>query len=158
MKAVLSVFLLSLLTACTSTAPVDAIKPDDSLATTERRNKMIGTWFGDTVTKDGGRKMHIVQRHPDGTQRIDFKLIGADGTVTEQSEIGVWGISGPIYFVAIRGFIEGQQVYPADTSSPYLYDAYEILELTPQVFRYRHMDNDNEYMISRVEDGFSFPE
>jgi hypothetical protein len=158
MKALFSVLLLSLLTACTSVAPVDAIKPDDSMATTERRSKMIGTWFGDAATKDGGRKMHIVQRLADGTQRIDFKVIGQDGTVTEQSEIGVWGISGPIYFVAIRGFIEGQQVYQADTSRPYLYDAYEILQLTPQVFRYRHIENGNEYTISRVEDGFSFPE
>lgn len=157
MKNIIGLATLFFLSACTTTPKVDAMKPEESKGAAERRSLMIGTWFGDTETVDGGRKMHIVDRYADGTMRIRFKVIGGDEKVFEQSEISVWGISGEIYFTATRGYIEGDKIVPADTSRAYLYDAYQILEINEDTFRYRHVSNGNEYQIDKVQPGFDFP-
>lgn len=157
MKISVTMLLTCLLAACSTTPKVDAIKPEDSTGIAERRALMLGTWFGDTETKEGGRRMHIVDRYTDGTMRIRFRIIKADGSIFEQQEVAIWGIAGPIYFSATQGFVENNKMLRADTSDPHLYDAYEILELDEDTFRYRHVDNGNEYEIDKVDSSFDFP-
>jgi hypothetical protein len=153
----ISIFLLALLSGCASFGPVDAIKPDAPQSAEQRRNLLVGLWFGDSVTKSGGRKMHIVERYADGTMRIRFRVIEAEETI-EQGEVAFWGISGPVYFSITKGWIEDGKIIPADPTQSYFYDAYEIINLTKEKFRYRHFSTGNEYEITKVDSSFEFPE
>ena len=101
--------------------------------------------------------MEIVERRRDGSMTIRFLVIDATGKADEQTEVALWGISGPIYFTITRGWLHGRQFHPADPSQSYNYDAYEILELTRQTFRYRHFTTGSEYTLRRVAPDFDFP-
>jgi len=137
--------------------PVDPVKPDDPQSAIQQRDMMLGHWFGESPTKDGGRRMQIVERRRDGTMTIRFRVIDAAGKVHEQTQVEIWGISGPIYFTIMRGWLEGMRFDPADPTQSYNYDAYEILELTRQTFRYRHFTTGSAYRIDRVAPDFDFP-
>jgi hypothetical protein len=74
------------------------------------------------------------------------------------SEVGLWGISGPVYFTITRGWVRDQRFSPADPTQATFYDAYEILELSKDKFRYKSFVIGDEYTEKRVSDSFSFPE
>ncbi len=158
MKIFLAAAVLVLIAGSATGQPVDPVKPDDPQSAIQLRNMMLGRWFGDSPTKDGGRRMHIVERRPDGTMKVTFRLIDGKGNVNEQSEIALWGVSGPVYFSITRGWLDGPDFHPADPTQSIYYDAYEILELTDRTFRYRHFTTGSEYRIDRVAPDFEFPE
>jgi len=149
--------LFVILTGCTSIPSVDGFKPPDNEAAFQQRALMVGKWFGDSPTKDGGRKMYILERFLDGTMKIRFRLIDANGSVEEQTELAQWGVSGNVYFTITHGILDGEDFHPFDPRQPYFNDAYEILELTEEVLQYRHAATGNEYKIKRVADNFDFP-
>lgn len=158
MKLILATLTLVYIAAATDTPPVDPIKPDVPRSAVQLRNMMLGHWFGDSPTKDGGRRMQIVERRRDGTMTIRFRVIDPAGEVHEQTQVEFWGISGPIYFTIMRGWLKGMRFDPADPTQPYYYDAYEIIELTDKTFRYRHVTTGNKFRIDRVAPDFDFPE
>nr|MBV6630984.1 hypothetical protein [Oceanococcus sp. HetDA_MAG_MS8] len=157
MKKLFCLVFLAVIGGCSHTPAVDGYKPVDKQATYEQRLLMVGTWFGDAPTKDGGRKMHIVDRFLDGTMKIRFRLVDAQGNSDEQTELAQWGLSGDIYFTISRGILDGEEFHEFDLRQPYFNDAYEVLELTEATFHYRHLVTGSEYTIHRVEKGFDFP-
>jgi len=157
MKIFLAATTLVLIAGSPEGPPVDPAKPDDPQSAVQLRNMMLGYWFGDSATKGGGRRMHIVERRRDGTMTIRFRVIDAAGKVDEQTEIALWGVSGPVYFTITRGWLDGNQFHSADPTQAYYYDAYEVLELTERTFRYRHVTTGSEYRIEKVDPDFDFP-
>lgn len=143
--------LLVFLAGCASNGiqPSSTEATFDREVTNEMRKKMIGEWCGDKWYDDGSYRKWWVNRLEDGTYKIDFTNINAEGTVKNTSEYGLWGVRAPIYFSAMRGFIEDNRPIPADTTRADLYDAYKILELTHEEFKYKSYTSGNEFVLRR---------
>ena len=123
-----------------------------------RRDVFIGRWYGEQNRAGGKMKRWLVDAYPDGVFRITFRFYEADGAFHEQVEVGEWAISGPVYFLSTKGWIDGDLFLEADTTSPDLYDAYRIIELGPKRFEYEHFVNGNRYQVRRVTSSFALPE
>ncbi|PWQ96622.1 hypothetical protein [Leucothrix pacifica] len=162
MKKFVLVLTLLTLSACnsslTSTDEVPHDKPQLTLSQEEKWNKMVGKWYGKQTVKGGGKRQWIVERKKDGTYKIHFRIHKENGKISESSEVGQWAISGPVYLSMFRGYIRDNEIDPVDPSDPYNYDAYEILELNEEIFKYRHYELNATYTLKKVAEDFKFPE
>lgn len=137
------------LTSCASIRPVTAVKKAETKNTIAQRQLLIGTWRGEAPIVDGGTRTWAIQRNRDGTYRIDFKNSGVSGMPTTQSEIGIWGVAGGIYFTATRGFVDSDGITEAETEDPSLYDTYKIIELNENMFEYQNLSTGNRFIVRR---------
>lgn len=146
-------------TGCTSlnngSTPVEIFKPDIP-KTAELRSMLIGRWYGEATHKGGGKRQWLVERFDDGRLLVNF-IIETPNETIEQSEIGQWGVSGPIYFTITQGWLEDGHLFPADRTDAGLYDAYQIIQITPDLFRYRSIEVGDEFTVKRVTQEFVFP-
>ena len=149
---VLSIVLL--LGGCAS--PISTIK-ETSPDADQRRASMLGSWYGEELTKDGSQRLELVDRGEDGTLQVRFRIIEASGRTWEQTEVGLWGITGPVYFTITRGWLHGDKLELADPTDAGFYDAYRVLELTTERFRYRSYASGDVYTLRRVARDFTFP-
>jgi len=122
------------------------------------REIFVGRWYGEQPQADGVTKRWVVDAFPDGVFRITFRFYEPDGGYREQIEVGEWGISGPVYFLSTKGWVDDGMFLKADTRNGELYDAYKILKLDTGVFEYEHYVNGNRYQIRKVDTGFALPE
>jgi hypothetical protein len=122
------------------------------------REVFVGRWYGEDTKGSAVTKRWLLDAFPDGVFRITFRFYEEDGSYREQVEVGEWGISGPVYFLSTKGWVDDGMFLKADTSNGQLYDAYKILKLEQQVFEYEHFVNGNRYQVRRVDTGFSLPE
>ncbi|MEO3429373.1 hypothetical protein AAFN88_10980 [Pelagibius sp. CAU 1746] len=122
------------------------------------REVFVGRWYGEDMEAGSITKRWLVDAFPDGVFRITFRFYEDDGGYREQIEVGEWGISGPVYFLSTKGWVDDGMFLKADTSNGQLYDAYKILKLEQQVFEYEHFVNGNRYQVRRVDTGFTLPE
>ncbi|HSS66869.1 MAG TPA: hypothetical protein VLS27_20760 [Gammaproteobacteria bacterium] len=158
MTRLYAVFLALFFASCSTTQLIDESKPHGPPDADARRNLLVGTWYGSEKTKDGGRRLEIAELFPDGNMRIRFRYIKESGEHSDTTELAYWGISGPIHFTITLGWVNGDKFKPADLTKAHYYDAYEILKLDSESFRYRSFVTGNEFEIIRVEEGFNFPE
>ncbi|WP_348674931.1 hypothetical protein [uncultured Abyssibacter sp.] len=126
--------------------------PDEE--TESARELMIGNWFGEKRLDDGSLQEWLVKRAADGTYLIEFRLTEAGGSIDTWSEVGIWGIRKPIYFTAVRGFVEGERMFPINTNDHALYDAYEVIVLDDDEFTYRSYTSGNRFTVKRVSEDF----
>ncbi|GAC13685.1 hypothetical protein [Aliiglaciecola lipolytica] len=133
---------------------VTELKPEISETKVEQRIMMLGRWYGDTPTKEGGRKQWIIDRAENGTYTIDFLVTKANKTKQQFSEKGIWGVAGNIYFSIYQGATHQGEFHPSDPSDPYNYDAYHIINITSVSFEYQNIDSQNKYMVSKVPASF----
>ena len=124
------------LASCTAKSPSDSIQWTEAKKTITYRQILIDRWEGEIFTKDGDKRSWVMERFPDGTYRVSFRVVSPGNKEIQQVEVGLWGISGGVYFTLTRGVLENDQVVPADTTDPTLYDAYRIISLTDQTFEY----------------------
>lgn len=122
------------------------------------REIFVGRWYGEKQEAGGVMKRWVVDAFPDGVFRITFRFYEPDGSYREQIEVGEWGISGPIYFLSTKGWVDDGLFLKADTRSGDLYDAYKILKLDAGTFEYEHYVNGSRYQVRRVDTGFALPE
>lgn len=147
---------LPLVVGCAGTSRVHVFKPESEVAQA-RRESMVGRWFGESATKDGGSIQHIVDRRADGTYQVWFRIREAGGRLSQQSEVGFWGVSGSIYFTMTRGWVGKEGIRPVDSRDPTFDDAYEILAASDEEIRYKSVELGDEYVVRRVADEFFFP-
>ena len=161
MKLSITVAAAAILTVlCACTMPVK--EPGAIVATKawsdksqHRRELMIGKWLGESKTTDGELRLALVERRENGTHSITFRLY--DGSSYEESvEVGLWGMSGGVYFTIMRGWMTGGRFEPSDSTRAYYYDAYEIVRLDGTTFEYRSMETGNRFANRRVGDDFQF--
>lgn len=122
------------------------------------REVFVGRWYGEDRKGQAVTKRWLVDAFPDGVFRITFRFYENDGSYREQVEVGEWAISGPVYFLSTKGWVDDGTFLKADTNNEQLYDAYKILKLEQQVFEYEHFVNGNRYQVRRVDTGFTLPE
>lgn len=167
MKLHIVIFFASLLANVTSLTageadslekPVDANKPEPESQVYARHAMMIGKWLGEAPTKEGGVRRWLVERFENGTYKIHFQTMSRNTIVKDTIEVGFWGISGPVYFGIYRGNVQNGELVLSDPSDPYNYDAYEILELDENRFRYRHYETGNEFELRKVPQDYVLSE
>ena len=122
------------------------------------REIFVGRWYGEQPQATGVTKRWLLDAFPDGVFRITFRFYDEDGSFREQVEVGEWGMSGPVYFLSTKGWVDDGLFLKADTRNGELYDAYKILKLDAAVFEYEHYVNGNRYQIRKVDTGFALPE
>ncbi|HET7834047.1 MAG TPA: hypothetical protein VFK88_13890 [Gallionella sp.] len=159
MLRVLQIFYVLLLVGCaTPASTINSGKPLNQ-SSEQRRLILIGKWYGEAPTKDGLKQLELVEKRVDGTQKIHFKLTDKFGKVmSDTTEVGDWGVSGPIYFSITRGWLHDGKVSPTDPTSAFFYDAYEILELTETTFRYKSVETGDQFVVRKVSDSFQMPQ
>lgn len=160
--SIISILIMLAMMGCatthTSTEEITSVKPSLPSSQEEAWNLLIGKWYGSQPTKDGGEKKEIVERSPQGTYQITFRIYGKDGQYKEQTEAGQWGVSGPVYFTIFRGWVKGNRFSPSNPADPYNYDAYRIIKLNNEEFGYENYSSGNRYIVKRVSDDFVFPD
>ncbi|MEH6491296.1 hypothetical protein [Halopseudomonas sp.] len=119
---------------------------------------MVGRWYGDRVDEDGARIQWITQRYADGTYQVDFRSTSTRGHVENSTELGQWGLAGPIYFGFFRGWLEGDAFTPSDPSKADNYDAYNVISLTDDLMIYDSLTTGTRYEARRVPEGFHIPD
>ena len=119
------------------------------------RDLLVGKWLGESTSDNGDLQMTLVERRENGTYSLTFRRYkGRD--YKESVEVGLWGLSGPIYFTIMRGWMTGGRFEPSDTAKAYYYDAYKIEQLDGATFEYRSVENGGRFSNRRVGDDFQF--
>lgn len=128
-----------------------------TLASNASRNMLLGKWYGVRTMESGGQKEWLTERSADGTYRVDFRFVAADGSARSQSEVGFWGVSGDIYFRIFRGWVTIEGMKPADPTVADHYDAYKIKGLDDNSFSYVHQTRKQSYTVKKVPKDFRLP-
>jgi len=156
---VLSSYTSVLFAAKTSDAEITQEKPDSILIRDYASREMLtGKWYGEQPLPNGGRRQHIIERNEFGQYRITFRVHEKSGQTTEQIEVGLWGVSGPVLFTIFQGLVEENRMTSVDPVDPHNYDAYKIIRLDAEKFVYQHYVSGNQYTVKRVPEDFEFPE
>ena len=153
------VLLVIFLSSCATTDNFNIVinKPPLSQSEEERWRLLVGKWYGNTLSESGVRREIITVRLDDGTYKIRFRISDQMQVVEERTEVGRWGISGPIYFTIYFGWIEGDEFYPSDSLAPYNQDAYRIIMLNDEIFEYEHVVVQAKFVAKKVPMDFEFP-
>lgn len=153
-RALCNLGLCAALAAC---APaINTYKPEDA-ASAAQRQMLIGHWYGEAPLEGGGIRQWIVERRADGFFKVQFHLINADGTVTNQTEVGIWGASAGIYFTKTTGWLDGDRFSRADPTDASYDDAYAIESVTADTFRMRSLAFGDTFTVKRVSETFTIP-
>lgn len=81
----LTLAIITFFTGCTT---IEKKQISDS----ELHGKLVGTWEGETIRKDGYKKEWVQVRFPDGRYQITFKFYEGDFVSWIESEKGTWWI------------------------------------------------------------------
>ncbi|MDB5981688.1 MAG: hypothetical protein JWQ69_2703 [Pseudomonas sp.] len=149
-------FALALPLACLFGCGQPLVHPYKSTANLQEREHamLIGKWYGEATTLDGKHMQQISEHRANGTFTVSFRETDKSGQVLEHKEVGVWGVSGKIYFTITTAQIEGDRIRPFKPGNANLNDAYEIIELTATTFRDKSQDNGDDFTETRVDDAF----
>jgi hypothetical protein len=151
-------FLLVVLifSGCTN---IPSYKPQsvDVDTRSEKRVLMLGKFYGEHTTADGNYRPWIMERFDDGKYKVIFREYSTETEYVDKVEVGIWGISDPVYFSIYMGTIENGLIYEADMHHAGNYDAYQIIELNKALLKYKSYASNNIYIIKKVTDDFEFP-
>ncbi|MDH3768465.1 MAG: hypothetical protein OES99_08435 [Gammaproteobacteria bacterium] len=155
-QLLLSGLMLLLLLGCAATNNVVSVpesKPWSNDAQ-KRRDLMVGKWLGE-VPGEHGLRLTLIERNENGTYRLTFRSY--KGARYEESvEVGLWGVSGSIYFTIMRGWIKEGEFVPADSTRAYFYDAYNISRLSSITLEFESLDSGHRFTNRRVGNDFQF--
>lgn len=162
-KLIMSAVVL-FLAGCATTAPhgaagpaITRFKPDTPRALEVRREQLVGWWYGDQPSKEGGRVQWIMRRAADGRFLITFRHTGVAGKIEEQTETGEWGVNANFVITLTRGWINDGALQESPRDDSYFWDVYEVLDTGADRLSYRSIQSGNEYHVRKVPDGFVFP-
>ena len=160
MKLLLLVTCSVMLNACVPTNTSDLaiidVKPMLTESQEERWALMVGKWYSRQSIKAGGVKEEILEFFPDGKSLITFKISDLNKNTQISRELGLWGVSGDIYFSIFIGHIKNSNLQKSNLGDPYNYDAYRILQLNESVFEYEHVTTGNRYTSKKVSADYEF--
>ncbi len=132
-----------------------ARKPAPSLRVEAHWQKIVGKWYGDQPTSDGGRKRWCPTYGTNGDLAIEFIISDRKGEITVTRNNCLWGVCGDFLITtALRPDGPGKWSLRPE---PYAWSVYEIIQLDDSEFRYRSVDTGDEYVVHRVADGFEIP-
>lgn len=151
-------FPLIILLGCSSPRPVP-VKEVSRENFGPRREEFLGYWIGEMPTKDGKFMRWLVERRAEGSFTLTHIIKKSPQDPVKFSpenaffEIGMWGVSGDIYFTATRQYFEKGKIANFDTTQPGLYDAYQILSFDGKTMKYRSLETGEEFSIRKIPKG-----
>jgi hypothetical protein len=127
---------------------------------TDRNSRalLIGRWLSESDDSDGVHRVELSRLRADGSYEMIFQGTRAGKIIERQTEIGIWGISGNIYFTIMQGYFMNGVTQPVSPTDPTYYDAYNIILLTPDTFKYSHVVEPFEFTQKKVADDYKLPE
>jgi len=156
MKKIFSILMIAGIVALTNCSGQNKsiVKPDMLASAIEKRSLMIGKWLGEMKNEKGDLQQWLTTRFPDGTYKIQFRVPDRGSIYKEQIEAGLWGISGPIYFTIMKGWIKDNNFIPSNPNDPSYYDAYKIIEINKKILKYKSFESDITFEVKKVDDDF----
>jgi len=153
-------FLFGCTTAKTSEKKDIVLQPEPLKTAPQQAQwkSMTGNWYSRQTEKQGSTRQQLMQRFTDGSYKLTTKLKVKDKEISNNIEVGYWGVSGPVYFSIFKGWVKHDKLAPSDTSNPDNYRAYKILELTDDQFKYQSYTTSSIYTLNKVPDDFVMPE
>ena len=106
----------------------------------QRRADFLGYWVGESTVKDGRFVKWLVERRADGSFTLTHHIMKSAQDPVKfdpekaSFELGIWGVSGDVYFTATRQYFENKKIANMDVTDPGLYDAYKIVSFDGSVF------------------------
>lgn len=125
----------------------------------DKRADFLGYWVGEVPTLDGKRLKWLIERRIDGSFTLTHFIKSSPqdpvkfDPETATFELGVWGVSGDIYFTATRQYFENKKVKNLDVTDANLYDAYQIVSFDGSTLVYRALETDEEFTTQKVPKG-----
>ena len=130
-------------------------KRDVHLNVSQRQSQwdnFAGHWRTQRSNDIGGKNTITIKRFKDGRYVIQFKIFDKQEILKEEHrEMGLWGISGDIYFTMFKGWIENDRFQPANSSKAAHYNAYQIIEHGADKLIYKSLSSDNTFSYQRIE-------
>ncbi len=148
-------FVLLLLLSCATVPKKESQVPKFH----EKRADFLGYWVGEAPTKDGKFIKWLVERRTDGSFTLThlMKTSPQDPVKFDPEkasfELGIWGVSGDIYFTATRQYFENKKVGNLDVTQAGLYDAYKIVSFDGTTFVYRSLETGEEFTVRKIPKG-----
>lgn len=120
---------------------------------TFQRHVLIGTWYRNEVLSDGSVQTELAEMTEDGAYEFAFSIHDKEGKLVQQSiELGDWGLVGNIHFTIAKAECIEDEQYSVDLANPDNYHAYEVIELSHQIFKYKHVVSNEVFILRRVID------
>ena len=148
-------FFLFILFSCSTlpkpTATVDKFH--------EKRAEFLGYWIGEMPVKDGRFMRWLIERRADGSFTLTHLMKKSPDDPVKFDpekaifELGIWGVSGDVYFTATRQFFENKKIVNMDVSQAGLYDAYKIVSFDGSTFVYRSLESGEEFVVRKIPKG-----
>ena len=155
--AIVTTVLLTACSAVPAEPPVAWAMKKPAHGDMVSREILIGRWYAETVESSGTKMAELKDLHRNGTYQITFRKIDREGHVTDQTEVGLWGVSGKTFFSILQATIIEKSVASAPAGDPDNYDAYEITKLDPQVLEIVHNATHQRFISKKVSATFQFP-
>lgn len=142
--------LVAALLCCGCFAHSHPKQNDSANANANARSILLGEWCGESDNnKTGTYVTWWVNRYRDGRYKTDITEYSPEGEAISWSEYGIWGVTSPVYFTAMRSLEQQRQLVPTDLSDPTYYDAYKIIALTEQTFTYESFASGQRFTQKR---------
>ncbi|MES2525542.1 MAG: hypothetical protein V4598_00585 [Bdellovibrionota bacterium] len=124
-----------------------------------KRAEFLGYWKGEVPTKDGKFMKWLIERRLDGTFTLTHLMKNSPQDPVKFDpdkatfELGIWGVSGDIYFTATRQYFENKKIANLDVTEAGLYDAYKIVSFDGTTFVYRALETGEEFTVRKIPKG-----
>ena len=117
------------------------------------RMQLIVHWYRTETDQQGDVITEFAQLTLDGQYEFCFTYHSALGELTEQSiELGEWGLVGDIHFTIAKSDVLSDGEFLCDLCDESNYHAYQVIELSEQIFKYRHIVSNEVFILKRVVD------
>ncbi len=162
LAALLPFLAAFLLTGCATPSPedslVDALGALDAAPSIQSKvypQKIVGRWYGDQPTREGGRKRWSPRYTAGGYLDIEFIITDRSGEATVTRDNCIWAVHGD-FLLTTELRPDGPRKW-AVRSEPQAWIVYKIIHLDDSEFRYRSLITGVEYVVHRVADNFEIP-
>ena len=124
----------------------------------QKETMKTATWNG-TIIAASDETIVVEGNHyfpPDSIESEFFKPSTTHTTCSWKGiafELGIWGVSGDIYFTATRQYFENKKVANLDVTKAGLYDAYKIVSFDGATFVYRSLETGEEFTVRKIPKG-----
>jgi hypothetical protein len=118
-----------------------------------KRALLAGRWYRMEMNDTGHQFVEYAELCLDGSFEFSFVEQTSQGEIISQNvELGDWGLVGDIHFTITQEEVADNEHYRADLHDENNYQAYKVLALDSQVFKYQHIVSNEVFILRRVVD------
>ncbi|TWX48070.1 hypothetical protein [Colwellia hornerae] len=117
------------------------------------RTLLAGRWYRMEMNDIGQQLVEYAELCLDGSFEFSFVEQTSQGEIISQViELGDWGLVGDIHFTITQEEVVDGDHYRADLNDENNYQAYKVLALDSQIFKYQHIVSNEVFILRRVVD------